>query len=311
MLTRVADRPASRQGPMYRCLSGKCHRKSVTFAESRSSHTRSVFSSDPHSADSRLARLTKAGVIAFSAMLPASQLALYHQDLGSHGYPPALALGAAVIALSLWHVRYGLRDERPPRAWFSLGLMVIISAAGQLLLGPAWTLVFASLAASALIVLRPPWSLFGFAAVLLAVGLLGSERAGQQSGYLVLSVAFRAVTLFVLVWVVAAITRLNAARATLSELAIAAERARIDDELHQTLAASLAEIASQAREADRLVATSASEAAGAVLEQMVANSRSTLAGVRETVASYRQSATRAELRAVSQLLELDELEAAK
>lgn len=255
--------------------------------------------------------MTTAGVIGFSVMLPASQIFLYRQDLDRHGLAPLLALPAAVVALSLWHVRYGLRDERPPYPLLSLGLMVVIVAAGQALLGPSWTIVFASLAASALIVLEPPWSLIGFAAVLLAVGLLGTDRPAQHSGYLVLSVAFRAVTLFVLIWVVAAIERLYGARNRLSAQAIAAERARIDDELRETLTASLADIAGQARAADRLLAERSADAAATVLEGLVGASRSTLADLRGTVASYRESATRADLRDVSRLLELDEREAVR
>lgn len=287
---------------------GKCHGEAMTFALSRAGNTHRVFPHPPHLTDSRLARLTTVAVIAFSIMLPASQFFLYRHDLARHGLVPALALAAAVVALSLWHVRYGVRDERPPYAWLSLGLMIVILAAGRVLLGPNWTMLSASLAASALIVLRPPLSLFGFAAVLLAVGLLGTGRPGQQSGYLVVSVAFRAVTVFVLVWVVAAIKRLNAARSALSAQAIAAERARIDNELRETLTASLVDIARRARDADRLLAAGTTDAAAAVLERLVEESRSTLAVVRETVAGYRESATRAELRAVSRLLELDERE---
>jgi signal transduction histidine kinase len=288
---------------------GKCHGKTMTFAASRVRHTRGVSARPRYSVDRRLARVTTAAVIGFSVMLPASQIFLYRQDFARHGLAPLLALPAAVVALSLWHVRYGLRDERPPYPWLSLGLMVVIVAAGQALLGPSWTILFASLAASALIVLKPPWSLIGFAAVLLAVGLLGTGRAGQQSGYLVLSVAFRAVTLFVLIWFVAAIERLYAARNRLSAQAIAAERARIDDELRETLTASLADITSQARAADRLLAAGFTDAAATALDGLVGASRNTLADLRDTVASYRESATRADLRDVSRLLELDEREA--
>lgn len=294
---------------MSRLSHGKCHDEAMTFARSPAGHTHRVPSQRPYLTDTRLARLTPIGVVAFSVLLPASQIALYRHDLSRHGLALALALAAAVVALSLWHVRYGLRDERPPYAWLSLGLMVGILATGRALLGPNWTMLFASLAASALIVLRPPWSLLGFAAVLVAVGLLGTGRAGQQSGYLVVSVAFRAVTLFVLIWVVAAIGRLNAARRALSAQAIVAERARIDNELRETLTASLASIARQAREADRLLAAGGADTAATALARLVSDSRTTLASVRSTVASYRGSATRADLRAVSRLLELDEREA--
>ena len=174
-----------------------------------------MVSREPHSTDSRLARLTTSGAIAFSVMLPASQIAVYRQDLSRHGLALALALAAAVVVLVSAPCGTAAGDERPPFPWLSLGLMVVVSAAGEALFGPTWTILFASSGASALIVLEPPWSLVGFAAVLLAVGLLGTGRPGQQSGYLVLSVAFRAVTVFVLIWVVAAIERLKAARRSL------------------------------------------------------------------------------------------------
>ena len=81
--------------------------------------------------------------------------------------------------------------------------------------------------------------------------------------------------------------------------------------MRETLTASLADVARQAREAERLLAAGTIDAAATVLGRLVGDSRDTLAGVRDTVASYRESATRAELRAVSQLLELDERKAVR
>lgn len=256
--------------------------------------------------EDRLTRLATLGAIAFSVMLPLSQFALFQWVEPTDDTATAAVLTAAVVALSLWHVSYGLRGIRPPYAPLSLTLMLAVVVAGEAAFGAAWGLMFASVAASALIVLRSPWSLLSFGAVLVAVGLLGDADLGLPGGYLVGAVSFRAVTLFVLVWIVAATWRLAQARVALAEQAVVAERSRIEDELRDTLAVALERLAEEARLTRNLIDGEDFEAARRALESLVARSRTTFAGARETVADYRRSAPSAELETVSKLLMQDE-----
>jgi hypothetical protein len=250
----------------------------------------------------RLTQLATHGAIAFSVMLPLSQFALFQWVEPTDETATAAVLTAAVVALSLWHVSYGLRGGRPPYAPLSLALMLVVVVAGEAAFGAAWGLMFASVAASALIVLRTPWSLLAFGALLVAVGLLGDADLGLPGGYLVGAVSFRAVTLFVLVWIVAATWRLAQARVALAEQAVVAERSRIEDELGDTLAVALERLAEEARLTRNLIDGEDFEAARRALESLVARSRTTFAGARETVADYRQSTPSAELETVSRLL---------
>jgi two-component system sensor histidine kinase DesK len=164
------------------------------------------------------------------------------------------------------------------------------------LVGVDWLFMVAPLAVSVLLVVRPPWSL------LLCLGLvaataplaLGLGAPGWSATYFPIEVAWRAATLFVLVWLVAAARQLEAARRALIDEAVLRERLRIEGELRATVADGLARIAAQGERAVEQ-AVRAPAAARDGLQVLVEGSRRTLAEARRISSSYQRCSLRTEL----------------
>jgi hypothetical protein len=93
----------------------------------------------------------------------------------------AWVLTAAFVALHLGHIRYGLRDQAPPHGRWTFAAMAAVMVAGNLVVGPLWTPLFASLAASALLVFRPPWSVAWVVAIILSCLLSAAARRGRAA----------------------------------------------------------------------------------------------------------------------------------
>jgi two-component system sensor histidine kinase DesK len=249
------------------------------------------------------ARLATWGAIAFCVALPLIELWLW-SSFATPDAAVAWAATALFLPLHLRHVTYGLRGERAPRAAWSLAAITVIVGAAALVIGPAWAIMFASLALSVLLVVPWPWSILPFAAVVaspLAYGLhLDPAWPVGTSSYLAFSIALRSVPLFVVVWLVAATRQLHATRAALSELAVVGERVRIDAELGRTVGTALERIVDECRRAELLVEHPGQ--AEPVVRSLVQRSRETLAHGRRTVGSYQQVTTRSQLDAASILL---------
>jgi hypothetical protein len=134
---------------------------------------------------------------------------------------------------------------------------------------------------SVLLVVRPPWSFLlclGLTAAMAPLGLaLGAP--GWSATYTPIEVAWRAATVFVLVWLVAAARQLQAARRALTDEAVFRERLRIEGELRATVADGLARIAAQGERAVEQ-AGRAPAAARDGLQVLVEGSRHTLAEAR-------------------------------
>jgi two-component system, NarL family, sensor histidine kinase DesK len=257
----------------------------------------------PTDALGRPARLATWGAIAFCVALPLIELWLW----SSFALPDAAIACTATalyLPLHLRHVTYGLRGERAPHAAWSLSAMTVVVGAAALVVGPAWAIMFASLALSVLLVVPWPWSILLFTAVVaspLAYGLhLDPAWPVGSSPYLAFSVALRSVPLFVVVWLVAATRQLHATRAALSELAVVGERIRIDAELGRTVGTALETIVAEGRRAKRLVEHPGH--AESVVQSLVQRSRETLAHGRRTVGSYQQVTIRSQLDAATTLL---------
>jgi hypothetical protein len=73
-------------------------------------------------------------------------------------------------------------------------------------------------------------------------GHLGHEVGRAQGIYLPAAVLDRAMIVFVLVWLVGALRRVQSARLTLAEQALGAERRRVDVELGSTVGAQLEQV---------------------------------------------------------------------
>lgn len=244
--------------------------------------------------------VASAAVVVFAVALPLSWLLLASSMAGGTA-AVAWVLTAAFVVLHLGHIRYGLRDEGPPHGRWTFAAMLAVMVAGELVVGPLWTPLFASLAASALLVFRPPWSVAWVVAIVLSCLFLGDASLGVGGPYAAMAVAFRSVTLFTLVWFVAGARRLRQARAALAELAIARERARVDAELLGTLTDELDRIEARARAADAALGDGDDDAVRAELERMT-GARGKLATARSAVAGLRDGGSREDLQAAARLL---------
>src|SRR5919106_214441 len=122
------------------------------------------------------------------------------------------------------------------------------------------------------------------------------------------AVATRALIMFVLVWLVAALRRLRIARVALADEALAAERRRLDGELRRTVGAELAVVVERGTRAGGLVRTDTTSAA-AELRELVDGTRRTLAAARRFIARYKIVSPRARLDTAAALLRTVGIEA--
>ena len=238
--------------------------------------------------------------------------------LETHAHPVlVLAAAALALALHLRHVRAGVRGERPAAGAATLAALAIVHAAAALAFGRVWAPQFAALVVSILLVVRGRRALPLAAAACLAPVLLGSmswyERLsdppfpGPTVPYVVLTVAWRAVTGYVPVRLVAAVRQLDATRRELEARAVARARLRIDGELRRGLGIALERIVERGGAARVILRADAGGAdlAGARdgLRRLVADARQALADARRVVAGYRTASLGAQLEAAAALLE--------
>jgi hypothetical protein len=249
------------------------------------------------------------GAVVASVAMPLNEV--FRLTFGVYGglvdADPAGGIGALVatlgfVPLHLRHVAHGLRGIRLAGDRWTLAVMAVLVLAPFPVLGLPWTAALSSLAISVLVVLRPSVSvpLTGvFVATPLVVGAAsGAVLAGI---YFVLVVSFRTAAVFVLVWLVGAVRRLEAARRALAVQAVEQERLRIDDELNQALGSALQEIIAVGAELAPLTERDP-EATRRGLAALVGRSRATLADARRIATGYRHTSVRAELDTVMSLL---------
>jgi signal transduction histidine kinase len=214
----------------------------------------------------------------------------------------ALVATAIYLPLHVRHVVHGLRGVRPSGDRWTLAAMAAVILGTLPIVGLTWSSALASLAVSVLILLRPPVSLVITAGLLAApVGVAVAFGTPSIGLYFVNLVAFRTSAVFVLVWLVGAIRRLQAAHGALATLAVDEERLRIGEELNQALGSTLEEIITAGRRLAPL-AERDQEAARAGLANLVGRSRRTLAETRRLVAGYRRQSLAGELDSVQALL---------
>jgi two-component system sensor histidine kinase DesK len=246
---------------------------------------------------SRFVRLATLGAVGFSVLLPMIELAriaAYPRPVGP--IVPAVIATAWYLPLHLRHVLYALRGARPAGAGWTLVAMGVVIIGATPLVGVGWLFMFAPLAVSVLIVVRLPWSFLvclGLAAAMAPLALALGEP-GWAATYFPIEVAWRAATLFVLVWLVAAARQLQAARLALTNEAVLRERLRIEGELRATVADALAKIAAQGERAYEK-AGRAPALARDDLQVLVEGSRHTLAEARRISSSYQRGSLRTEL----------------
>jgi hypothetical protein len=217
--------------------------------------------------------------------------------------PHAIAvaiLGVVVtIPLHVRHLVYGVRDERPPAGAWTLTILAIGTFVGAVQGGEAWIRELAPLAVSILIVVPGAWAFLLAAGVTLSPLWLFnthwfSTPDHQLSGiYCCVAIAWRTVTQFIPLRLLACLRALDAASAELEGRAVVQARVRIDHELRESVRPTLQQIVAHGTYAQSIVATD-SDAAASDLRQLVHTSRRGLADARRIVSGYRTSSARRE-----------------
>ncbi|MBP2329947.1 signal transduction histidine kinase [Kibdelosporangium banguiense] len=261
-----------------------------------------------HEHSGRLPGLATAGVVTGSFVLMTVGVfrVIYIQP--QHAAVTVIAMFACMLVL-VWHIRHVARGVQPVGARWGLTGMAVVVAAVLPVVGVQWLGALYPLAASALLVLRLPWSLVVFA-ILAVVPVPVTFAYGQPEwiAYFSLGVVLNGLTIAVPVRFIAAVRQLRAARNELAGQAVVQERVRIDARLRDSLGTALESIADTGDRAAELVTTAPDDAAGH-LREVVADARSTLAEARRTVAGIGDSPLRAELDAAVRLLAAAGIEA--
>jgi two-component system sensor histidine kinase DesK len=265
-----------------------------------------------------LIRLASAGAVAFSVAVPLVVLLVFATfPSESHYFPEAVAATALYLPLHVRHVRCGLRGERPRRLPLTLGAMAVVIVGVTPLLGAYWFYAFSALVASVLVTTPPRFSFPAVACILGGVGIWAGELrtgygiplfGGGQAVYFAVAVADRAAPVFVLVWLVAALRRVQSGRMALAAAALAAERDRIDIELRETVGAELEEVVVRGTRAEDASKRGSPEV-GEELESLVEGSRRALANARQMLRRYKPASPAAELEKAASLLRAAGIEA--
>jgi hypothetical protein len=251
-----------------------------------------------------LIRLTAVGAVGCSIALPLLELArIATGSIPSPGRTAqALVATACYLPLHVRHVWNATRGTRPPGAPWTLLVMAVVIIGALPVIGTSWLTSLHALAVSALIVLRPPWSLLVVAGLLAAPAPLAIAFGDPRwAAFSTISVVWRGAAVFVLVWLTGATRRLQEARLVLAEQAIARERLRIDGELRRTVGAALEAIVARGERAIALAARNP-ELVEEELGILAEGSRRSLGEARRMIRGYQQLSLRAELDSAVALL---------
>jgi two-component system, NarL family, sensor histidine kinase DesK len=259
-----------------------------------------------HQRSSSFIRLATVGAVACAVVLSVLELARIAASWIPGPSPrhaaPALVATALYLPLYVWHLWHAAQGTRPPGARWTLTAMAVVIVGALPVIGTGWLPALHALAVSVLIVVRPPWSLLAVAGLVAATAPLAIAfgDAGWAAFYTA-TVIWRGASVFVLVWLVGATRRLQAARQVLAEEAVARERLRIDAQLRRTLGAALEAIAAKGQRAAALAAEDPALLADE-LRALVEGARRTLADARRMINGYQQLSLRAELDSATVLL---------
>ncbi|WP_433475136.1 hypothetical protein ACQPZP_41795 [Spirillospora sp. CA-142024] len=241
--------------------------------------------------------------VAYSVLIPAVELwrfALRSTDT-THTVVAMLAT-LSYLPLHVRHVHHAAQGTRSTGAGWTVAAMAVVIVGVLPYLGTFWLGQFHALAVSVLIVLRPPWSLALFGAIVAAQTPLTIVFGHpEMAPFFTIAGALKGMPVFLLIWLVGAVRRLHAARRALADEAVARERLRIDEDLRRTVGTALESIAAQGGRAGALTSLDRA-AAEAELRALAQNSRRTLAEARRLIRGYQHTSLSAELDTAATLL---------
>ena len=255
----------------------------------------------------RLRRLATPAALVYGSVFPLVQLGIlleYPDGSVDVAWPLAVTATACYLPLHLHHVYWAARGARPPAGGWTLAALAAVVTLALPFGGSHWLAVYAVVAASAMLVLRWPWSLLAAGGVVVAqapLALVVDSPIPHAPIYYVITVWWRASTLFVPIWLLGAIRRLEETRWALAAEAVVRERLRIDGELRRTVGVALSSITARGQRAAALDGTEAGALASEVRE-LVGGSRRALAEARRVVNGFHRPSLAGELEAAAALL---------
>src|SRR4051794_27771746 len=131
----------------------------------------------------RIPRLAGRAVLVLSALLVVIEVG--RVGLAGDTAKTLIAVAAAAVftPLHLWHLGYGVRGERPPHSGPTLAVMAAVHVVALVTIGVSWSFMLAVLATSALVVLRPRWSIVVLAACVVAPLVVTWAEPGSGVGF--------------------------------------------------------------------------------------------------------------------------------
>ncbi|MFF0341341.1 hypothetical protein [Kribbella sp. NPDC004875] len=251
----------------------------------------------------RLIRLTSAGVLAFSICLPA--VSLTAAALAGTPWPVLIVdIVTTVLYVPLflhlvWMRITGRLEQRPrPYAYGLLAAIAVLIIGALPWASPWWPRALSALALAVLIVVPAPWSWIPYVVLWLAPIPL-ARWSGHPELWVWGVLPVNAVLgPYVLLRLIDSARALDATRRRLAADAVDRERLRIDEELRRTVGTELVAIAHWS---DRALAAPDTVTRSAV-ERIVEIARTTLAGARRLIKSYRQPSVAASIDTAVELL---------
>ncbi len=250
---------------------------------------------------SRLRGLVAArwGVLAFSAFHALNELGrIAGASVGAGKVAIAAAMSVVFVSMHLRHLWFATHGRRPPHGQVTLAAMACAELVGLVVIGVPWTGDLYALGVSALVVLAPPWSLGVVAACVLeplVTGLHGMIFGTDVSTFperLNTSYALLADVLsqFVIVWLIAAVHRLELSRGALADAAAEQERQRVRARLEVSLHHNLSGLLDAGRQAQTQIGRPGVAGAVLALDGLIEFSHSALSDLRRVVADARTPA---------------------
>lgn len=247
------------------------------------------------------------GVLVLAALLPLVELGRIVLREPLPGLVAAVVLTLVALPVLLRLVAGALRGQRATRAGWSLAVLAALMGLGLVLVETTWGFLLGSFAVSVLLVLRWPWSLPAFVAVLVLVSVESSALCtdgvpASARLYLVLVVSSRALCLYVIVRLVAHLRVLDEARAGVARSAVEQRRARTALDLTRSLSPAMERVGRRAASLPRsLDGEGADEAVAALADE----ARQVMADVRRVVATTRDRTSQRAMADAGRLLRGD------
>ncbi len=239
------------------------------------------------------------GVLAFSAFHALVELGrIAGASVGAVKIGIAAALSVVFVSMHLRHLWFATHGRRPPHGEVTLAVMAAAELVGLVVVGVPWTGDLYALGVSALVVLAPPWSLVVVAASVLeplATSLHGIMYGAEVSTFLqrlngCYALLADVLSQFVVVWLIAAVYRLELSRGALAAASAEQERERVLERLRASLNRNLGGLLDAGRQAEVQIGRQGVAGAVLALDGLIEFSHAALSDLRRVVADARTPA---------------------